>query len=68
MLKLGNPDPNRPFREAVSPEEFDALGDKFEEEEEKLFGKEGFEKMMAQVANLEKALGLYELPQFMPKL
>lgn len=56
------------FREVVSPKEFDAIGDKFEAEEQRLFGKDGFEKMVAQVANLEKALGLYELLQFMPKL
>ena len=47
--------------------ELDALGDKFEEEENRLFGDEGFEKTVDQVAAIEKQLGIYELGQFTPK-
>jgi hemerythrin-like domain-containing protein len=44
-----------------------ALGERFEEEEERLFGDEGFEKIVAQVAAIEKQLGIYDLGQFTPK-
>jgi hemerythrin-like domain-containing protein len=54
------------LRQIVSAKEFDSLGKEFEEKEEKLFGEGGFEKIVAQVAELEKALGLYELAQFTP--
>jgi hemerythrin-like domain-containing protein len=48
--------------------QLDALGDKFEEEENRLFGKDGFEKTVDQVAAMEKQLGIYNLGQFTPKL
>ncbi len=54
------------LRTIVSAKEFDSLGDKFEEIEGKLFGEGGFEKIVAQVAELEKSLGIYELAQFTP--
>jgi hemerythrin-like domain-containing protein len=54
------------LRQIVSAKEFDSLGEEFEEKEEKLFGEGGFEKIVAQVAELEKALGIYELAQFTP--
>jgi len=53
-------------RTIVSEKEFDSLGEEFEEKEEKLFGEGGFEKIVAQVAELEKGLGIYELAQFTP--
>jgi hemerythrin-like domain-containing protein len=55
------------FRGLVSPKEFEALGDAFEDKEEKLFGKNGFERIVAQVAGLEQQLGLSDLAQFTPK-
>jgi len=54
------------LRTIVSAKEFDSLGEEFEEKEENLFGEGGFEKVVAQVAELEKGLGLYELAQFTP--
>ena len=54
------------FRSVISAKEFIALGDAFEDKEEKLFGKDGFEKIVAQVADLEKRLGVYQLSQFTP--
>ena len=45
----------------------DELGDLFEKEEDRLFGDEGFEKTVEQVAALEKQLGIYNLSQFTPK-
>lgn len=38
------------FRSVITPKEFDALGDQFEDKEQKLFGKDGFEKIVAEVA------------------
>lgn len=40
------------------------LGEQFEKEEDRLFGEEGFEKTVEQVAEIEKQLGIYELSQF----
>jgi hemerythrin-like domain-containing protein len=54
------------LRTIVSEKEFHDLGEEFEEKEEKLFGEGGFEKIVAQVADLEKGLGIYELAQFTP--
>ena len=54
------------FRAVVSPQEFLELGDKFEDTEEARFGKGGYEKIVAQVADLEKTLGLEKLSQFTP--
>jgi hemerythrin-like domain-containing protein len=55
------------FRSIVSAHEYDALGDDFEKKEDELFGDEGFFKVVDQVAQLEKKLGIYELAQFTPK-
>ena len=54
------------FRSIVSPSEFDDLGEEFEDKEVVLFGERGFEKVVGEVANLEKPLGIYELAQFTP--
>ncbi len=54
------------FRSLVSRKEYEDLGEAFEEKEHKLFGKEGFEKIVADVAGLEKQLGIYELSRFTP--
>jgi hemerythrin-like domain-containing protein len=51
----------------VSRHEFDALGEDFEKKEHELFGAEGFERMVDQVAGLEKKLGIYNLAQFTPR-
>jgi len=55
------------FRSIVSGHEYDALGDDFEKKEDELFGDEGFFKIVDQVGELEKKLGIYELAQFTPK-
>jgi hemerythrin-like domain-containing protein len=52
------------FREIVSAHEYDALGEEFEEKEHELFGKDGFEEIVARVAAIEKTLGVYDLAQF----
>ncbi len=43
------------------------LGEQFEKEEDRLFGEEGFEKTVEQVADIEKQLGVYDLSQLTPK-
>jgi hemerythrin-like domain-containing protein len=54
------------FRGLVGAKEYDALGDAFEDKEHALFGPKGFEGVVAEVAQLEKALGIYDLAQFTP--
>ena len=54
------------LHDIVSQHEYDALGEEFEDQEHKLFGQDGFEKVVAQIAELEKKVGLYDLAQFTP--
>jgi len=56
------------FRKIVSKHEYDSLGEEFENNEHKLFGEDGFKKMVNKVADIEKNLGIYELAQFTPKV
>lgn len=55
------------FRKLVSKNEYDSLGEEFENNEHKLFGKGGFETMVSKVAAIEKSLNIYDLSQFTPK-
>jgi len=55
------------FRTIVTGKEYEDLGEAFEEKEQRLFGKDGFEKIVAEVAELERELGIYELSRFTPK-
>jgi len=54
------------FRKLVSRHEYDSLGEEFENNEHKRFGQDGFETMVAKVADIEKQLGIYDLSQFTP--
>ena len=56
------------FRTIISKNEFDALGEDFEKEEDKRFGEDGFFKVVDQVAAIEKTFGIYDLSQFTPQL
>ena len=56
------------FRALVSAREYDELGDRFEMREKQLFGANGFEQIVARVAAMEKALGIYDLNQFTPTI
>jgi hemerythrin-like domain-containing protein len=51
----------------VARQEYDALGEDFEKKEHQLFGEEGFEKFVDEVAAIEKELGIHELSQFTPR-
>jgi len=50
----------------IDPNDYEELGDQFESKEHELFGQDGFEKIVAEIAGLEKKIGLYELAQFTP--
>jgi hemerythrin-like domain-containing protein len=56
------------FRKIVSKHEYDSLGEEFEKNEQKLFGKNGFETQVEKVAAIERSLGIYELSQFTPQV
>jgi hemerythrin-like domain-containing protein len=56
------------FRSLISPQDFTSVGETFEREEEELFGSDGYEKIVGQVADLEKILGIHYLQQYTPKL
>ena len=55
------------LRRIVSPHEYEAMGEEFEEEEHRIFGEDGFEKVVDQVAQLERQLGIHDLAQFTPR-
>lgn len=55
------------LRSIVSDHEFDSLGEDFEKKENQLLGGDGFFKVVDEVAQLEKRLGIYDLAQFTPK-
>jgi len=55
------------FREIVTRQEFERLGEEFEGQEDKVLGDHGFERIVDEVAGIERALGIYELGQFTPK-
>ena len=55
------------IRGLMTAKEFDVMGDQFEEKEHQLFGEHGFEDIVAQVAEFEKSLGIYDLSQFTPR-
>ena len=54
------------FHTVVSRWEYEALGEAFEDKEHQLFGEGGFEKIVAEVAALERALGIEDLRRFTP--
>jgi hypothetical protein len=47
-----------------SAEQLHELGERFEEQEDTLFGEGGFDRTVEQVAAIEKQLGIYDLSQF----
>jgi hemerythrin-like domain-containing protein len=55
------------MHQVVDAAEYTQLGEQFEQEEEKLFGKDGFAKVVEQVAAIEQALGIDDLESFTPK-
>jgi len=56
------------LRTILTPKQVEALGERMEEDEHKVLGDEGFEKAVAEVEGIEKALGIYDLKQFTQKV
>jgi hemerythrin-like domain-containing protein len=56
------------FRGLVPEEEYERLGEQFEEREHELFGANGFEEIVKQTAELEQQVGIYDLDQFTPRV
>lgn len=54
------------LQQIVSPSEYMSLSEVFEEREQSLFGKNGFDKIVKRVESLEKDLGIESLKQFTP--
>ena len=52
----------------VTPQEYEALGMKFDEIARKTFGNDGFDTYLDHVTAFEKYLGIYDLAQFTAKL
>jgi hemerythrin-like domain-containing protein len=52
------------WKQALAERDIDEIGDKFEDIEQQQFGKDGFETIVEQVAEIEKALGYADLAQF----
>ena len=55
------------LRKILPAARLDELGDKFEHEEDRLFGVDGFAKIVEQVAAIEQKLGIHDLGQFTAK-
>lgn len=54
------------LRTVTSNKELDELGERFEEKEHALFGKDGFEGVVSRVAAIEEQLGIANLATFTP--
>lgn len=54
------------FREIVSREEYERLGEQFESREDEVLGHRGFERIVDEVAEIERTLGIYDLASFTP--
>ncbi len=54
------------FKKLLSKEEYGKLGDIFEDREHEMFGEDGFNKVLKQVEELEKSLGIYNLNEYTP--
>jgi hemerythrin-like domain-containing protein len=52
------------WKQTMSQEQLDEMGEKFEEIEHEQFGEDGFVKAVRQIAAIEKQLGLASLSQF----
>ncbi len=56
------------FHESMTEKEYDKMGDLFEDREQKLFGKDGFNLILHQIEALEKSFDIYDLNLFTPML
>jgi hemerythrin-like domain-containing protein len=56
------------LRGLISARQMRELGERFEQEEDRLFGEGGFQRIVGQVAEVERQLGIYDPDQFTPRL
>lgn len=56
------------FRQLMTDQEYDALGNEFEDRERQLVGENGFEGVVSQIMGLETKLGIADLSQFTPSI
>ncbi|MHA7628336.1 hemerythrin domain-containing protein [Corallococcus sp. M7] len=54
------------FRDLFDEKQFTELGERFEAQEHRVLGNNGFENALKEVAQLERALGLHDLARFTP--
>lgn len=54
------------LHDIMKPRELEELGERFEDKEHQLFGKEGFEGIVEQIGKLEQQLGIHDLAMFTP--
>jgi hypothetical protein len=54
------------LRNLMSEKDYHSLGEDFEKREQALFGKDGFEAVVAKVESIEIQLGINDLWQFTP--
>ncbi len=54
------------WKDTLSAHQLDEMGELFEEIEHKQFGKDGFEDAVAQIAQIEEAMGIADIAQFTP--
>jgi len=54
------------WKQTLSVEQYDELGDKFEEIEQQTFGDDGFDEAVREITDIEDSLGLADLSQFTP--
>ena len=52
------------WKETLTAQQLDQMGDKFEDIEQKQFGKDGFENAVRQISDIENEFGLADLAQF----
>ena len=55
------------FKKALGRKAYAELGERFEEREHALFGKEGFEGVLGKISEIETSFGLHDLSRFTPK-
>lgn len=54
------------LHKVLSQKEFELLGERFEDEERRLFGASGIDGVVGQIAEIEESLGIYDLARFTP--
>jgi len=54
------------WKELMSEDEYDDLGDKFEDIEYEQFGEDGFGEALKQIAEVEAELGINDISKFTP--